>query len=53
MTIQDPDAQTRMIEEAGQISLEFQQWLKELVTEVNALRTEVDDHETRITALEP
>lgn len=28
-------------------------WIEKLVTEVLALRAEVDDHETRITALEP
>lgn len=39
---------------AGQVlSPEAVVWIQKLVEEVQALRTQVDDHETRITALEP
>ncbi|MGB1215743.1 MAG: hypothetical protein ACPG4X_20400 [Pikeienuella sp.] len=51
--IENPDDLRKYVDEGGTFNEEFYQWLLALVAEVNALRTEVDDHEGRIVALEP
>lgn len=50
MSIEDPNATLKVADQNGQLSLEFQQYLIEVLTEIRAT---LDDLESRVTALEP
>ena len=53
MTVEKPQANLPFVESDGRTTVVGQQFLEKLVLEVIALRAKVDEHETRITALEP
>lgn len=53
MTVERPQANLPLVGPDGKTTVVGQQFLEKLVAEVIALRAEVDDHETRITTLEP
>lgn len=53
MTTPKHQANIPFTHEDGRVTVVAQELLDKLVDEVRRLRTEVDDHETRITALEP
>jgi len=53
MSVDNYQSQDRLVNEDGKTTVVSQVFLDKLVAEIRALRAEVNDHESRITALEP
>lgn len=53
MSIDNHQSQEPLVDADGKTTVVSQVFLDKLVAEIRALRAEVNDHESRITALEP